>query len=76
MNFGLKPFDFIILIIYIVVLIIIGIIQEKGIVIFDKIKKQNIFIKYLIYLVAILSIVILGIYGKGYDTSSFIYGQF
>ena len=76
MNFGLKPFDFIILIIYIVVLIIIGIIQEKGIVIFDKIKKQNIFIKYLIYLIAILSIVILGIYGKGYDTSSFIYGQF
>lgn len=76
MDFGLKPFDFIVLIIYIIALIIIGIYQEKGIVIYDKIKKQNIFIKYLIYFVAIISIIILGIYGKGYDTSSFIYGQF
>lgn len=76
LDFGLEKFDFIILTIYVISLIFIGILKEKGIDIYEKLRSRNIIIRYAVYLFAIISIVILGIYGKGYDTSSFIYGQF
>ena len=75
-SFGLEKFDFIILILYVVILIILGIFQEKNVVIYKELRKKNVLIRYLLYILVILCIVILGIYGKGYDTSSFIYGQF
>lgn len=75
-SYGLETFDFIILAIYTIVLIIIGIFQEKSVVIYNKLREKNVLIRYAVYAFAIISIVVLGVYGEGYDTSSFIYGQF
>ena len=75
-SFGLQKFDFCILGLYVVVLIVIGILQEKNIKIYEEFSKKNVIMRYLVYILAIICIVVLGIYGKGYDTSSFIYGQF
>ena len=74
--FGLNTFDYIILLIYIIVIMIVGILQEKNIKIYDSFKNKNLLIKYPIYIFAILTIVLIGIYGEGYDAANFIYGQF
>ena len=75
-SFGLETFDYIILIIYVVALLIIGILQEKNKNIYESFSKKNILIRYFVYIFIIICIVLLGIYGEGYDTASFIYGQF
>lgn len=42
----------------------------------EKINSQNIVFRYSILYLAIFSVIIFGVYGSGYDASSFIYGQF
>ena len=67
----------IILIIFsLVIVLIIDIIKYKGHDILKLINKQNIVVKYAIYLSAIIFLLIFGIYGYGYSVSSFIYGEF
>lgn len=60
----------------ILLLLIIDILKYNGINIMEKINKQNIIFKYIIYLAAVLFLLIFGIYGYGYNPSSFIYGEF
>ena len=55
---------------------IVGLLQEKGYSIREKISKQNIVFRWTLYYGIIFSIIIFGIYGKGYSASNFIYGQF
>ena len=50
--------------------------QEKGIFIRDKIQEQGIVVRWTIYYVAIIFIVLCGVYGIGYDAAGFIYMQF
>lgn len=75
-NHGLAKIDFLILLICVIILFIIGLQQEKGKKLYSKFKKINVVIQVLIYVIIIMSIVILGIYGPGYNVSDFIYGQF
>ena len=75
-EFGLKNPDFVIISVYVVLIIVIGILQEKNIKIYEKFRKKNILVRYLIYTVLILSTILLGLYGSGYNAASFIYGQF
>ena len=54
----------------------ISIKQEKGTKIRDTLAKQNILFRWAILYGVIFSIIILGIYGEGYNVQSFIYGAF
>lgn len=47
--------------------------QERNICVRDVIAQQNIIIRWSIYLIAIFSVLIFGIYGAGYDASTFVY---
>lgn len=73
--FGGIP-NLVIIIISLVIVLIIDIIKYRGHDVLELINKQNIGIRYLIYLSAIIFLLIFGIYGYGYDVSSFIYGEF
>lgn len=73
---GMKPADFIVVGIGILIMLIISIMQEKGWKIREKIEKKNIVLRWSIYYIAIFAVIILGIYGPGYSATSFIYGQF
>ena len=42
----------------------------------ETIASRNIVIRWIVYYLAIFSIIILGIYGSGYDASDFIYMKF
>ena len=73
---GFKTSDFIVLIFGVIILFIVGLLQEKGYKIREKISKRNIIIRWTLYYGIIFAIIIFGIYGRGYSASSFIYGQF
>ena len=57
-------------------LIIIGLIQEKGINIRKSVSNKNIIIRWIIYYALILAIVIFGAYGPGYAPVDPIYADF
>ena len=42
----------------------------------NKIAEKKVVVRWAIYYILIFSILIFGIYGKGYNASSFIYGNF
>ncbi len=75
-SLGLKKADFALLIVGIFIMLIVGVIQEFNINIREELQKQNLIFKWLVYYIIIFSIIIFGIYGKGYDAASFIYGGF
>lgn len=75
-SLGLKKLDFALLMVGILVMLVVGVIQEFNINIRKELQKQNLLFKWLIYYIIIFSIIIFGIYGKGYDAASFIYGGF
>ena len=73
---GLKHVDFNILIIGVLIMFVVGLLQERGHKLRNEISKQNIVFRWLLYYSIIFAIIIFGIYGPGYVASDFIYGQF
>ena len=67
--------DFRILLLAIVVLFIVSLLQSKF-KIREALSKQNLWFRWSIYVFAIFTIIILGVYGSGYNASDFLYMQF
>ncbi|MEM5770429.1 MAG: MBOAT family protein, partial [Bacillota bacterium] len=76
LNLGLSQLDFTIIFIGILVLLVVGIMQEKGIQIRSALNRQNLWFRWAIMIGAIIAIVLFGVYGSGYNAISFIYAQF
>lgn len=76
LNLGLDRMDLYLLFLSIGILFAIDLLQEKGYHLREKISKQKLVFRWAIYLVAIFSILIFGIYGLGFDSNSFIYMGF
>ena len=72
---GLNTKDFLIAILGIILVIIIDIMQRK-MNLRIQLAKQNIMFRWAIYLVAVLVILVFGMYGPGYSMQQFIYSQF
>ncbi|MCR5101148.1 MAG: MBOAT family protein [Butyrivibrio sp.] len=75
-NLGLDRPNFLLMIMGLIVLIVVDICNTKDIYIRDKIKKQGIWLRWGIYIAAVLFIITCGVWGPGYDSASFIYSQF
>ena len=73
---GLDRDNWKIMIMSIVLLLAVDLIHEKGISIKKVLSKQEIWFTLFFYNVFIWMVIMLGIYGVGYDTSQFIYFQF
>ncbi len=73
---GLDNANWILLIVALVVMFAVDCIHEKNISIRETIAKQNIVFRWTIYYAALVLIWIFGMYGPGYDSAGFIYGQF
>lgn len=72
---GIEAGRFLALILCIVLVIFVEHFQEKG-NIREMIERQHMIVRWCIYLGAIMLIAVLGVYGPGYDSSQFLYGQF
>lgn len=73
---GLDQKDFYVALIGIILILVIDTLHEKGVKIRQTIAAQPLPVRWIVYYAAIFGIVILGIYGPGYNASSFVYGAF
>lgn len=76
LNMGFSQTDGFLLLISGLILIIVDILHEKGISIFALVNRQNIWLRWTLYLGLIWITIMFGVYGANYDTSQFIYFQF
>lgn len=58
------------------VLLVVSILQENGISIRQKLSEQNIVFRWAVYIIALIVIMIFGIYGPGSNAAEFIYQQY
>lgn len=72
---GLNQRNFLLAVLSILLLLYVDRLQER-IKIRETIARQNIFLRWSIYYIGIFAVLILGIYGPGYDASSFVYANF
>lgn len=73
---GLDFLDTAVLVAAIAVLFIVSYYQNKGHCIRDEIAKTALPVRWTVYILAFLAVLILGIYGPGFSASSFIYMNF
>lgn len=75
-SYGLSEKSLHLLIFMIILMFVVDLLHEKGISIRTRISRECLPIRWFIYLTAIYTVMIFGIYGIGYDASSFIYMNF
>ncbi|MFI3214305.1 MAG: MBOAT family O-acyltransferase [Eubacteriales bacterium] len=75
-TYGLDQKDFYVAFVGMGLIFVADILHERGVSIRNGIANQVLPIRWLIYYGAIVIVVILGIYGPGYDAASFVYGAF
>lgn len=75
-SLGLEWKEFMVLIFAILILLFADFCKYKGIKVREIVLKQELWFRWSFYIVSIMSILIFGIWGPGYDASSFIYFQF
>ena len=75
-NYGLGQRELFVVFLALLVLLVVGILQENGMKIRDTIAQQGIIFRFAIYLCLIAVILIFGVYGPAYDAAAFIYGGY
>ena len=75
LQLGLTTADYIILLLGVVILIVVSLVQRSGSV-REKLQKKPYPVRYVLFLLLFVVILVFGAYGNGYDASQFIYNQF
>lgn len=76
LGMGLTGRDWLVAFFMILALLVIGIFQERGVHIRERLAQQNIVIRWIFYMGAVIFLVLFGMYGPGYSASEFVYQQF
>ena len=74
-SFGLNGKNYVVLLVGFIVLLIVDILQEKKSV-RECIEKRSVWVRWGVYIVAFLIVLLFGMYGPGYDQTQFVYMQF
>ena len=75
-SLGLSAPDVYLLIGSLIVLFIVDVCNYRGIIVRENINKQGLWMRWVIYIVAAVFVITCGVWGPGYDASSFIYSSF
>ena len=75
-NYGLSRKSFFVGLVGIAVLITVSVLKEKNVSIRATIAQKSIITRWTIYIIALFSIIIFGVYGTTYEASSFLYMGF
>ena len=73
---GLSMIDFWVGIVAIAMILAVDVLHERGVRIREWILNQNLLFRWMVYFLAIFTILIFGFYGPNYDAAQFIYLQF
>ena len=75
-SLGLNSREWILCLIVIIIILFIDYLKEKGVDIRTTVSNRNIVFRWAVYLLLMMSILIFGKYGPGYEAANFIYGNF
>ena len=75
-QYGLDYKNYYVMLIGIFALILVDVLHDQKIHLRERLMKQDIVFRYAVYMVVLFTIIIFGIYGPGFDASSFIYQGF
>ncbi len=73
--FNLTVADYVIVAVGVIIMLWVSLMQRKGSV-RVRLEKKNTVVRYTVYAVMLLSVILLGAYSIGYDATQFIYNQF
>ena len=75
-TFGMDRYDWIVILVSLILILFIGLLQERGVRIREAISRKHIVVRFAIYYALIMFIVIFGAYGAGYVPVDPIYANF
>lgn len=75
-DIGLSKVEFKIAMGAIAILLGVDLLHYQGVKIRDFLSKQQVWFRWMLYLISISAVLVLGIYGPDFDASQFIYFQF
>ncbi len=75
-QYGVSQRQMLMLLFFIIIMVFVDILHEKGIRIREMIGRCVLPVRWGIYLAALFSIILFGVYGIGYDAADFIYMRF
>ena len=73
---GINMREWILCLVMVIIVLYMDHLKEKGIMIRESVSKKNIAVRWVLYLLLIMMILIFGKYGPGYEASNFIYGNY
>lgn len=73
---GLDKFDFVLVLLCGLVVLIVGYFQETGVEIRKSLEQKNSFVQWLVIMTGLIVLVVFGLYRDGYIATEFIYQQF
>jgi len=75
-TFGLGIPDTVCLLLGIAIMLIVDVMNEKGVCIRERVLSAKTPVRWAFYIVALYVVIIFGMYGKSFDASAFIYERF
>ena len=75
-SLGVASADFYLLALCTALLFAVSLIQERGVIVRNWLSERNVLVRYLVLIVGVVAVLVLGIYGSGFDEATFIYYQF
>lgn len=75
-NMGMDLDNWFVLVLALVLFFLVSVMQEKGWNVREKIASLWLPLRWAIYMAGVLAVIVVGIYGVGYDASAFIYRGF
>lgn len=75
-TYGVSPLEMVVLAVAVLALLVVGILQERGMQMRETIAKQGFVLRWALVLGLLFFVLIFGMYGPEYNAASFIYGRF
>lgn len=75
-SYGVSEKEMFVLFLALLVLLVVGILQESGMKIRQTLAKQNLLFRWVMILLLLMAVMVFGVYGPEYDATAFIYGGF
>lgn len=72
-SIGINPANMLVLAFGVFILFVTSCFQESGIHIRESLAKQNLVFRWVIYIIALILILVFGMYGSAYNAADFIY---
>ena len=73
---GLDQLEMFILFVALLVLVMVSVLQERGVKMRETIARQNLAFRWVLFILAIMAVILFGVYGSRYNAAEFIYANF